>query len=82
MAKQFKLTSADGSEIYVSEPVIDFLVALNEEDVEQLKSTVKFATTVQTLGKVARWTIMGLLAVTAALVSIITGIKSFFSHGG
>lgn len=81
MEKQFELTATDGSKIYVSEEAIKFITELNDEGIKKLNNTINFIQTVHATGKVFRWIIMGLLAVTSAVVSISAGVKSFFNHG-
>ena len=78
MPKQFRIFGGDGEEIIVSESVVNFLIELNEEGIDQLKDTVKFVQTVKTMSKIARWVVMGFLAMTGAVLSIWAGVKSVF----
>lgn len=81
MPKQFRIVGEDGEEIIVSESVVDFLIGLNTEGVDQLKDTVRFVQTVKTMSKIGRWIVMGFLAMTGAVLSIWTGVRSVFGSG-
>lgn len=76
MARQFKIIGDDGEEIVVSEPVVNFLIGLNDDGVKRLKDTVEFVQTVKTLSKVARWAVVGFLAFGTATLAFWNALKA------
>ncbi|MDL2334272.1 hypothetical protein [Brucella inopinata] len=48
----------------------EFLSKLDEDDIETLEDAMQFYSTVRTLGRVGKWTVLSILAVIVGVVSL------------
>lgn len=80
MEEQFKLTSTSGKEIYIPAHTVEFLEELTDEKLKQLNFAVNFSNNIKTLGVIARFIVMGSLAIAAMVFTIWSQAKNSLSH--
>lgn len=57
----------------------EFLSKLDDDDIETLQDAMQFYTTVRTLGRVGKWTVLTMLAIIIGIVSLYENVLKMMS---